>query len=113
MQSLYKQLSTFYLEFPIRSRSGLSSCNPGDFFNLGLEGWCSATSRCVPGPTHLNKMIELPPQQEVRFYRVLLVTYSFEFRRFETKTCLKVTGHQHLKEQSLTPMHRFSSRISL
>uniref|UniRef100_A0A3Q0R1N4 Uncharacterized protein n=1 Tax=Amphilophus citrinellus TaxID=61819 RepID=A0A3Q0R1N4_AMPCI len=40
--------------------------------NPGIEGRCPAGFRCVPDPTHLNQMAELPSQCAVMFSRVLL-----------------------------------------
>uniref|UniRef100_A0A3Q0REF4 C-type lectin domain-containing protein n=1 Tax=Amphilophus citrinellus TaxID=61819 RepID=A0A3Q0REF4_AMPCI len=44
----------------------------------GLESPCPAGFGCVPDPTHLNQMAELPPQYAVKFSRVLLMMSIFD-----------------------------------
>lgn len=46
--------------------------------DLQLKGWCPENFLDVPAPTHLIRMAESPPQHEVKFSRVQIMTRLFD-----------------------------------
>lgn len=50
-----------------------------------FKSYCPITFRCIPVPTHLTQMTELPLQHVTKFGKGFLVKHSFE-----SEICLKI-----------------------